>query len=370
MGLEIGPLQEIGYTGVAKVISQFAAHMLAETDFEVRFFVERKEIPNSIVKELVHMDGGKEFAWIVKNSTFPPISVISATPAVGIFASVKTAHFLFDYEAQFIHDLSVLLVPQYHHIDTIRHHAETLVRDVSSNDLNICVSEATRSDLERYFPEIAPRSKNLVAHPAWYWPDRFDSLYRTVWADHESEPYILVLGTIEPRKNIDVVFDFITNNPAITNQYKFVFLGKHGWGDPVSAKLQQYSLSNLYEDGRLIFPGFVGEFTKYVILSKATLVIYPSLFEGFGLPVVEALSLGKAVVTTASSSIPEVGGDAVYYFNPFEAGSFGVMVAKALYDLEKQPERVAARSRQRAEMFSWSKFYWTIRERISQDLRP
>src|SRR5207248_2362056 len=85
--------------------------------------------------------------------------------------------------------------------------------------------------------------------------------------------------------------------------YKFVFLGKHGWGDAVQAKLAQYDLTEEFESERILFPGFVGEFTKFAMLSRAVLVVYPSWFEGFGLPVVEALSLGKAVVTTVSSTM-------------------------------------------------------------------
>ena len=367
MALEIGPLQDPFFTGVSRVVSQLAVQMLAETDFEVQFFVGRGAIPRSVVEELVHMDSGREFVWLTRSSAFPPISALSASPSVGIFGNVKAAQFLFDYEAQIIHDLSVLMVPQFHTRDTIVYHSETLVRDLLSNDLNVCVSHATRNDLERYFPE-APPSKNIVAHPAWYWPDQYQSHYDLLWANLPTDDYILVLGTIEPRKNVDLVLDFIAKNPTITNQYKFLFLGKHGWGETFADKLKEHRLTDQYDNGRVVSPGFVGEFTKYVMLAKAALVIYPSLFEGFGLPVVEALSLGKAVVTTPSSSIPEAGGDAVYYFNPFEPNSFGVVLSEALYDIRTYQELVSGRARQQAAKFSWVKFYSTIKDRISQDL--
>src|SRR5207245_11365670 len=100
----------------------------------------------------------------------------------------------------------------------------------------------------------------------------------------------------------------------------------------------------------------------------STLVVYPSLFEGFGLPVLEALSLGKAVVTTASSSIPEVGGDSVYYFDPFKAESFGQALIRVLHALKADPERVAQRARARARLFSWQKFYGAVKDRILHDL--
>ena len=292
---------------------------------------------------------------------------MSASPSVGIFGNVKTAHFLFDYEAQIIHDFSAFVTPEFHHADTVRYHTEPMLRDLASNDLNVCVSEATRCDLERYFPEV-PASKNIVAYPGCSWPDRFAGRYSEVFANCETEPYILVLGTIEPRKNVDTVLQFISANKSILDSYRFVFSGKHGWGEAIKAKLAQHGLLDEYENGRVLFPGFVGEFTKYVMLLEATLIVYPSWFEGFGLPVVEALSLGKAVLTTASSSIPEVGGDAVYYFDPFEPGAFGTAISRSLSDVRSQPEAVAARSRRRAARFSWENFYATIRNRILEDL--
>jgi glycosyltransferase involved in cell wall biosynthesis len=365
--LEIGPLQESQYTGIANVVCHLAAQMLAEDQFEVRFFIERREVSRDLVKQLVQVKCGKEFAWIGKACALPPISVLSASPSVGIFGNVKTAHFLFDYELQIIHDLSTLVTPEFHHVDTVRYHTETLLRDLSTNDLNVCVSQATRNDLERYFPEI-PAENNIVSYPGWSWPDHFASRSADLFGRHETEPYVLVLGTIEPRKNIDVVLRFIAANRSILDRYKFVFSGKHGWGDAVQAKLAQYDLTKEYENGRILFPGFVGEFTKFVMLSKAVLVVYPSWLEGFGLPVVEALSLGKAVVTTVSSSIPEVGGDAVYYFDPFEDNAFGVAISKGLYDVAAKPETVAARSRARAAIFSWRKFYSTIKDRVISDI--
>jgi glycosyltransferase involved in cell wall biosynthesis len=365
--LEIGPLQEFQYTGIANVVCHLAEQMLAEHEFDVGFFIERREVPRNLVEQLVQIKGGKELTWISKACAFPPISPLSRAPSVGIFGNVKTAHFLFDYEVQIIHDLSTFVTPEFHHADTVRYHTETLLRDLSSNDLNVCVSEATRNDLARYFPEI-PAANHMVAYPGWSWPIHFTPHHDELFGHQETEPYILVLGTIEPRKNIDLVLQFIVTNKSILDHYKFVFLGKHGWGDAVQAKLAQYDLTEEYENERILFPGFVGEFTKFVMLSRAVLVVYPSWFEGFGLPVVEALSLGKAVVTTVSSSISEVGGDAVYYFDPFEPNAFGAAISKGLYDVGARPEAVAARSRARAEMFSWAKFYSTIKDRIVTDI--
>jgi glycosyltransferase involved in cell wall biosynthesis len=365
--LEIGPLQEFEYTGISNVVCNLAAEFLKQRRFEVTFFADRREIPRELVVELVATRTGKGFTWMLRNCAFPAVSALAADPSVGIFGNAKTGHFLFDYEAQIIHDLSTFVTPEFHNSDTIQFHTETLLGDLVSNDLNICVSEATKSDLMRFFPEI-PGDRHLVAPPGWDWPSRFAELYDTHFAGREIRPFILVLGTLEPRKNIDLVLSFLRDNRSILELYQFVFAGRYGWGPKTAPRLKEFGLADAVETGRIVFPGFVGEFTKYAMLRNAAVVVYPSLFEGFGLPVVEALSLGKPVVTTASSSLPEVGGDAVTYFHPFAPGSFERALFTTLSEIRTDSARRATRAKRQAELFSWHRFCSSIVDRIVEDL--
>ena len=341
--------------------------MLADRDTETGFFIERREVPRDVVAEFIELRSGNVLNWIVGNSNLPPVSALLDDRSVGIFGNIKTAHFLFDYEAQIVHDFSCLITPEFHRPQTNQYYYERLLRDLATNDLNICVSGSTKTDLETYFPEVAPE-KTMVAHLGYHWPERFARLYEHQVLRADTAPYVLVLGTIEPRKNIDAVLTHLARDRGLLERFVFVFCGRHGWGPEVREKLTEFGLLRETERGRLVFTGFVGEFAKYCLLSNSTLVVYPSLFEGFGLPVLEALSLGKAVVTTASSSIPEVGGDAVSYFNPFEPDSFGNALALALRALAADPEGIAQRSRDRAQLFSWQKFYGAIKGRILADL--
>jgi glycosyltransferase involved in cell wall biosynthesis len=365
--LEIGPLQAFEYTGISNVVCNLAGEFLRQRRFGVTFFADRREIPRDLVAELIATRTGKGFTWMLRNCAFPAVSALTADPSVGIFGNAKTGHFLFDYEAQIIHDLSTFVTPEFHNSDTIRFHTETLLGDLISNDLNICVSEATKNDLERFFPEIST-DRHLFAPPGWGWPTRFAELYDTHFAGREVRPFILVLGTIEPRKNIDLVLSFLRENRSILELYQFVFVGRYGWGPKIAPRLKEFGLADAVETGRIVFPGFVGEFTKYALLRNAEVVVYPSLFEGFGLPVIEALSLGKPVVTTASSSLPEVGGDAVCYFDPFAAGSFEKALFATLSEIRTHPERRSAQAKRQAELFSWRRFYSSIVDRIMQDL--
>src|SRR5437588_4494272 len=174
--LEVGPLCEAEYTGISNVVCNLARQMLADRDIEIRFFLERREVPRDVVAEFVELQSGSGLEWIVGNSNLPPVSVLSDNQSVGIFGNVKTAHFLFDYEAQILHDFSCLVTPQLHRTQTNQYHYERLLRDLSTNDLNIGVSNNTKSDLETYFPEL-PRGRNMVAHLGCQWPDRFAALF-------------------------------------------------------------------------------------------------------------------------------------------------------------------------------------------------
>jgi glycosyltransferase involved in cell wall biosynthesis len=365
--LEIGPLCESEYTGISNVVCNLARQMLADRDIKAGFFIERREVPRDVVAEFIELRSGNVLSWIVGNSNLPPVSALLDDQSVGIFGNIKTAHFLFDYEAQIVHDLSCLVTPEFHRPQTNQYYYESLLRDLATNDLNICVSRSTKSDLETYFPEVAPE-KIMVAHLGCDWPDRFAALYAKQVLRADAAPYVLVLGTIEPRKNIDAVLAHLARDRGLLGRFVFVFCGRHGWGPEVKEKLAEFGLLRETERGRLVFTGFVGEFAKYCLLSSSTLVVYPSLFEGFGLPALEALSLGKAVVTTASSSIPEVGGDAVSYFNPFEPDSFGNALSGTLRALASDPEGIARRTRARAELFSWQQFYDAIKGRVLDDL--
>jgi glycosyltransferase involved in cell wall biosynthesis len=229
--------------------------------------------------------------------------------------------------------------------------------DLLSNDLTICVSNATRSDVLLYL-DPPHQERVITIYPAHKWSAGCEAAYETLLAKAGGsgvEPFILVLGTIEPRKNIGVVLDLLRRSPGLLEDFRFVFAGREGWGEPFLAYLDRFGLTGAYRDNRILFTGYISENAKYALMRTARMVVYPSLFEGFGLPVLEALSVGAGVLTTQSSSIPEVGGEACYYFDPFDNDSFAVRFRHALSDSADPSRRAAAVARSAA--FSWATFY-------------
>ncbi len=350
--LEIGPLKEGNYTGIAQVTAAIAEQMLGDSAHEVGFFFGRATVDRRIVEDLLARRNGELIEWYLQRAPVEPAPCSFGGRQVAIFPNRKTCRRGFDIECQIIHDLSTLLTPQFHNQDTIDYHALTMLEDVQSNDLTFCVSEATRSDVLRYLAPLAPES--VIAVPlAASMPEDAGATF----AGRDVEPYVLVLGTIEPRKNIELVLSYVRHNPEILNRHRFVFLGRFGWGETVDSLVNRYALAEQFAQGRIVFPGFVAERVKNALIENAQVVIYPSLFEGFGLPVLEAMALGVPCVTTRSSSIPEVGGSLCYYFDPHKPKDFDRALARSLVDL-----RIAARGsgearRAWASQFSWAASY-------------
>ncbi len=351
--LEIGPLQEGQYTGLSQVTAGLAATLLGDTTRAVGFFLGRAAIPPEIVATVLTRGEGEFLSfWLARHTPRAPATSLNET-SIALFPNVKTCRRGFAIETQIVHDLSTLLTPQFHLPETVRFHAAAMADDVATNDLTFCVSEATRQDVLRYLCPPDP-ARIITVHPGPGQPGALAPPMVPV------EPFVLVLGTIEPRKNIAVILEFLAAQTQLLAGLRFVFLGRHGWGEAPATLLARHGLNEAAEAGRILFPGYVSAAARDALLARARLMIYPSLFEGFGLPVLEALAFGTPVLTTRSSSLPEVGGEAVTYFDPFTPEDFGRGLAEALQDRHATAETARAARRTWAARFSWPKTWQKI----------
>ena len=358
--LEIGPLKELEFTGIAHVTASIAAEMLSDPNNDPFFFFGRTMVDTEVVESILDARSGELLEWhIMRCSGRPaPLSLRIATPHIGIFPNTKTCRNVFDFETQIIHDCSTLLTPQYHHQDTIDYHAKTILDDLKTNDLTVCVSEATRTDVLRYLGPL-DQTRVITIHNAASLPN-VDALPSTT-----GKPHILILGTIEPRKNVGAVLSLLRDYPSFVDQFDFVFLGRYGWGASIDRLIEDYGLKALVAKGSLLFPGFVDEDTKNDFIRSATLLVYPSIFEGFGLPIVEAMSLGVPCLTTMSSSMPEVGGKACFYFDPFKTDGFRTAFVSALIDIRQNGAVIRKRCKAQAARFSWKQSYRDLVQAIA-----
>lgn len=163
------------------------------------------------------------------------------------------------------------------------------------------------------------------------------------------ENYILFVGTIEPRKNIQrLIQAFDLYKSAFQNNLKLVLAGGKGW---LSDGIYKIAVEAEYSSD-IVFTGYFPEHLKPALYAKAKAFVYPSLYEGFGLPILEAMAVGTPVLTSNISSMPEVTGDMGVYVNPFSVESIENGIRKILYhDFNKNNMRKIAMN------FNWERCY-------------
>lgn len=201
-----------------------------------------------------------------------------------------------------VHDLSPVLFPQFHNAKRVVFFKYVLPYFLRRADAIIAVSEATKQDVVRLFG--VPAGKITVVPNAVDVPKRLPAGKR--------ERFILYVGTLEPRKNIPGLLRAFALLKAQGYPHKLVLAGMKGWGyAPIFSLIRKLGLER-----DVVYRGYVSEEEKARLLRTAELFAYPSFYEGFGIPVLEAMAQGTPVVTSNVSSLPEVAGDAAILVDP------------------------------------------------------
>jgi len=159
--------------------------------------------------------------------------------------------------------------------------------------------------------------------------------------------YILFVGTLEPRKNLQLLVKAL---PLLRTDIPLVLTGWSGWGE----RAWWDEIIRLGLEKRIILTGYVDEPTLACLYGGASAFVYPSLYEGFGLPVLEAMACGCPVICSNCASLPEVAGDAAVQVDPHDPEGLAQSLEKIMYDSDFRNRLVAA-GLQRAGLFSWKK---------------
>jgi glycosyltransferase involved in cell wall biosynthesis len=166
-------------------------------------------------------------------------------------------------------------------------------------------------------------------------------------------PFVLAVGTLQPRKNyvrLIQAFAAISNLQPLTSNLHLVIAGGKGWRyDAIFAEVEKLGLRD-----RVLFPGFVADADLPALYSAARVLAYPSIYEGFGLPMLEAMACGTPVVTSTASCMPEVAGDAALLVPPTDVDALAAALDRALTDEALRADLIA-KGRARARQFSWAK---------------
>lgn len=250
-----------------------------------------------------------------------------------------------------IHDLTPILFPEYH-----RFHSQWLQRIflkgiLKKADMILVNSKYTLKDLLKYYPAAGPKSHTILL--------AYDPVFRVISedkiaeADVISSPFFLAVGTIEPRKNLVRLLEaYRIYRTQYQGENHLIIAGQKGWKSETF--FEALSRHPFRSDIRIT--GYIPDHTLAAYYVQAKALIYPSEYEGFGLPVLEAMACGCPVICSNTSSLPEVGGEAVVYVDPLDIDD----MSQQMYATDQMSTKDYSLWKkiclQRAGLFSWDNY--------------
>ncbi len=248
-----------------------------------------------------------------------------------------------------LHDLTFLLYPEAHSLANRWYLTLMMPRFLRAAGAVVAVSECTRRDAVRLYgleearvrviyPGVGPEFR--PAHPG-----EVATVRRRYGLP---ERLILYVGTIEPRKNLPTLLRAYSALRQRGCEHRLVIVGREGW----RSRGFWETLKELGLGGEVLTPGYVPDADLPALYSAAEALVFPSLYEGFGLPVLEAMACGVPVVCSAASSLPEVAGEAALLVSPADVGGLAAAIERLLDDPALRA-RLRAEGLARARRFTW-----------------
>ena len=235
-----------------------------------------------------------------------------------------------------MYDLTPINLPEFHRKETIDLKKRKLNFALNYGNGIICISKSTKDDLIKYSPAFKDK-KIIIGYPGLdaYFKEvanqkfniknsmkDLNLLLKKYSNSISEEKYLLYYGTFEPRKNILFLvkaFMDLHKENQIPNDFKLVLIGGEGWGK-IKKSIKNYLNEEypLVDERKVVVLDYVNDEYLTKFIKNAYAVVYPSIYEGFGLPVLESMALKTTVISSNTSSLPEVGGHSVLYTNPWD----------------------------------------------------
>ena len=247
-----------------------------------------------------------------------------------------------------IHDLTFKRFPELLQKETLVNLERQMQRELAHSDAVICVSESTRQDLLEYY-EIDP-SRAVTILSGLTVPDHHQPTTGNLPAR-----YILFVSTIEPRKNLEVLLDAYARLHARgVYDGALVVVGRVGWkSESIVRRLRAPGVHHL---------DYLPAAQLAEVYRKAEVFVFPSIYEGFGFPLLEAMAYGVPSIAARSSSLPEIGGEAALYFDPLDAHALEMEIERVLTDAALRKQLAEAGVAQAA------KFRWDVAAKKTLDV--
>jgi glycosyltransferase involved in cell wall biosynthesis len=261
-----------------------------------------------------------------------------------------------------IHDMGYMRFPEAHTASQRRYLRLSTRWGARVASRMIAISNATRDDLVRY-AGASPEKISVVYHGVSprFRPIEDTHLIAATQAKYGiTPPYFLYVGTIQPRKNLARLLeafasasrDWSLEDGHTIAQPQLVIAGKRGW---LTGEIERQS-NQLFGPGSsaVRFTGYIADQDLPALLSGALAFVFPSLYEGFGMPILEAMACGTPVLTSATSALPEIAGDAALLIDPEDTAALADGLARLMRDPALR-EDLRARGLARAAQFTWER---------------
>lgn len=254
-----------------------------------------------------------------------------------------------------IHDLTFLLYPETMEEANLKRLKKNLAYAIERADKVITISQSSKRGLIEYLK--VPEGKIEIIYPGVD-SEEFSKEYsskekqRVKEKYHLPEEYILYMGTLEPRKNIETIVSafhrFKAHYRQETKKIKLVIAGKKGW--QYESIFKRVEILDLVEE--IVFTDYVAEQDKAILYQLARVFVFPSLYEGFGMPILEAMAAGVPVITSSVSSMPEAAGEAALLVEPKDVIGIAEGMATLLWDEVIRLEKIE-KGKSQVNMFTW-----------------
>ncbi len=258
-----------------------------------------------------------------------------------------------------LYDLSFIKYPEYVN-SSVKQYTKRVKQSLQWTDAILTISESSKRDIIEYL-QISPERIFVTPlasryHVNYLTDELIGRIDKNIDYDF-SQPYLLFVSTIEPRKNITAIISAFN---LLKSRYKIlhhlVLIGQKGWKyEPIFEEIGRSSWKE-----EIHHLDYLSDELVALFYARADVFVYPSHYEGFGLPVLEAMTLGAPVVTSSTSSIPEVAGDAALLINPNNFEDLAEAILRLIGDSQLRTQLIK-KGKDQASLFSWER---TARETL------
>lgn len=354
IGLDGHTLSDVQKHGVAIYAKSLLQEMVGQSEDDFILYTKNKlagetwKKPNVQIRELSARFGWTQWrlSWELLVGKRPDV-LLCLAHSLPRFDPVKTA--------VAVHDLAFWRFPEYFLAKDLRR-LKWLTKDAVSRAQGIiAISESTKRDLLKFYPEVTDLGKKIHITPLAYEkelffarkPEEIEAVGKKYGLEKD---YLLYVGALQPRKNLPVLIEAFEKLCAQGKDLELVLSGGKGWLSEMT--LERIKTSKCRDKIKIL--GYVDRGDLPAIYSGASIFVLPSLYEGFGLPILEAMACGTPVIYADNSSLPEVAGKAGMSFETNDADDLARKITEIINN-DKTRIDLIHKGLARAKEFSWEK---------------